>query len=230
MMTTGPVHLCLYCGSNIGASDAVVEAARAFGAALAQRKITLVYGGGRVGLMGAAADASLAEGGSVIGVITEHLVRSEVAHTGLTDLEIVPTMHERKARMAELADGFVVLPGGFGTLDELAEVLTWNQLGLIAKPVVLLDVDGYFAPLYDWAETAVNAGFLAPAHRMLMQRAATVDEAIALGTGPAPAVGHKWVDLEGTPACGITAPVPEPALPVGEPADDPPDPDHLHIA
>ena len=191
-----PTRICLYCGSNLGSSAAYAEAARALGASLAQRSITLVYGGGHVGMMGEAADAALGEGGDVIGVITDQLVRAEVAHEGLSSLEIVDSMHARKARMAGLADGFIVMPGGFGTLDELAEVLTWNQLGIVSKPVVLLDVDGYWTPLYEWMDGAVAAGFVRASHRMLMQRAATVDEAIALATGPAPDVGHKWIDLD----------------------------------
>ena len=123
--------------------------------------IGLVYGGGHVGLMGVVADAALAAGGEVIGVITEQLVRRRGRPRRLTRLEVVPTMHERKARLAELADGFVVLPGGFGTVDEFAEALTWNQLGLIAKPVVLLDVDGFWAPLFD-LDRGVDAGFIRP--------------------------------------------------------------------
>ncbi|CAN0132635.1 unnamed protein product, partial [Phaeothamnion confervicola] len=144
--------------------------------------------------MGILADAALNAGGEVIGVITEHLVRAEVAHQNLTRLEVVPTMHERKARMNDLADGFVVLPGGFGTVDEFAEAVTWNQLGLIAKPVVLFDVDGFWGPMFDWMERAVQAGFVRSSHRLLAQRAHTVDEVVALATGPVPDVGHKWVD------------------------------------
>lgn len=170
---------------------------------MAHRGIGLVYGGGHVGLMGLVADAALAADGEVIGVITEQLVRAEVAHDGLTRLEVVPTMHDRKARLTDLSDGFVVLPGGFGTVDEFAEALTWNQLGLIAKPVVLLDVDGYWGPLFDWMLGAVNAGFVRDSHRMLAQRAHTVDEAIALATGPVPDVGHKWIDRDVTLQPGV---------------------------
>jgi uncharacterized protein (TIGR00730 family) len=158
-----------------------------------------VYGGGHVGLMGMLADAALAADGEVIGVITEQLVRAEVAHDRLTRLEVVPTMHGRKARLTELADGFVVLPGGFGTVDEFAEALTWNQLGIISKPVVLLDVDGYWEPLFEWMCNSVTAGFVRDSHRMLAQRAHTIDEAIALATGPVPDVGHKWIDRDVTP-------------------------------
>jgi len=196
-------RLCVYCGSNAGASPSFTEVAQQLGSALAHRSIGLVYGGGHVGLMGLVADASLDAGGEVIGVITEQLVRAEVAHDGLSRLEVVPTMHARKARLSELADGFIVLPGGFGTLDELAEALTWNQLGLIAKPVVLLDLDAYWGPLFDWMGEAVNAGFVRDSHRMLAQRAHTVDEAIALATAPVPDVGHKWLDRDVTPQPGV---------------------------
>ena len=191
-----PTRIALYCGSNTGSDPVLAEYAIHLGTSLAQRRIGLVYGGGRVGLMGIVADAVLQGGGEVFGVITEHLVRAEVAHEGLTNLEVLSSMHERKARMAELADGFIVLPGGFGTMDEMAEMLTWNQLGLVSKPVVLVDLDGFWAPIYDWADRAVAAGLLRPSHRMLMQRATTVDEAIALATGPAPDVGRKWIDAD----------------------------------
>jgi len=193
----------VYCGSNAGASSSFTEVAQQLGSALAHRSIGLVYGGGHVGLMGLVADAALDADGEVIGVITEQLVRAEVAHENLTRLEVVPTMHARKARLTELADGFVVLPGGFGTVDELAEALTWNQLGLIAKPVVLLDVDGYWGPLFEWMCGAVSAGFVRDSHRMLAQRAHTVDEAIALATAPVPDVGHKWIDRDVTPQPGV---------------------------
>lgn len=191
-----PACICVYCGSNLGTSAEHVEVARALGASLARRDITLVYGGGDVGLMGALADSVLDHGGRAVGVIPEHLVRAEVAHHGLTSLEVVASMHERKARMAELADGFVALPGGFGTFEEVLEVLTWNQLGIIAKPVVLLDVDGFYAPLLGMFDLAVERGFVRSAHRMIAQRAHTVDEAIALATGPVIATPHKWIDRD----------------------------------
>jgi uncharacterized protein (TIGR00730 family) len=205
------MRLCLFCGSNAGALSSYGDVATHVGSALAHRGIGLVYGGGSVGLMGLAADAALANGGEVIGVITEQLVRAEVAHRGLSSLEVVATMHERKARMADMADGCIVLPGGFGTLEEMAEMLTWNQLGLVAKPVVVLDVEGYWAPLLEWTASAVQAGFVRDSHRMLLQRAVTVDEAIALATSPVPVVGHKWMDRDSTPTAGtprITAEIP----------------------
>ena len=194
-----PIRLGVYCGSNTGNSPAFATAAARLGTSLANRGIGLVFGGGSVGLMGLAADAAMAAGGEVIGVITQQLVGAEVAHRSLTALEIVPTMHDRKARLCELADGFVVLPGGFGTVDEFAEMLTWNQLGIVAKPVVLLDVEGYWASLLEWMDRAVEAGFVRSSHRMLAQRAVSVDEAIALATAPVPDTPHKWLDRDGTP-------------------------------
>jgi uncharacterized protein (TIGR00730 family) len=196
MRSEPSTRLCVYCGSNAGTSPSFAEAARQLGSGLAHRGIGLVYGGGHVGLMGIVADAALAADGEVIGVITQQLVHAEVAHDGLTSLEVVPTMHERKARLTDLSDGFIVLPGGFGTVDEFAEALTWNQLGLIAKPVVFLDVDSYWSALFDWMCNAVEAGFVRDSHRMLAQRAHTIDEAIALATNPVPDVGHKWIDRD----------------------------------
>ncbi len=202
------MRLCVYCGSNTGNMTEFTDAARHLGLACANRGIGLVYGGGSVGLMGIAADAAMEAGGEVIGVITEQLVRAEVAHRGLTRLEVVETMHARKARLSELADGFIVLPGGFGTVDECAEMLTWNQLGLVSKPVVLLDIDGFWAPLLAWMDRAVDAGFVRPSHRMLAQRARTVDEAIAIVSSPAAETPHKWLDRDGTPAGGVTGQIP----------------------
>lgn len=190
------LRLCVYCGSNAGASPAYLEAARQLGVAMTNRGIGLVYGGGNVGLMGALADTVLDGGGDVIGVIPEQLRRAEVAHDTLTQLHVVASMHERKALMAELADAFVALPGGLGTFEEVFEVLTWNQLGLIAKPVVLYDVDGFFGPLFTMLDGAVDAGFVRPAHRMLAQRAVTVEEVIALASGPVPDTPHKWLDRD----------------------------------
>lgn len=187
----------VFCGSNLGATPMYQEQARRLGAAIARRGLGLVYGGGQVGLMGVVADAVLTGGGPVTGVITEGLVRAEIAHEGLTSLEVVGSMHERKARMSELARGFIALPGGFGTLDETLEILTWNQLGLVAKPVVFLDVDGYYTPLFEFLDRAVEANFIRGAHRMLAQRARTVDEAVAQATAPGPDTPHKWIDRDG---------------------------------
>ncbi len=153
-------RVCVFAGASSGRSPAYAEAARAVGTALAGRGLGLVYGGGRVGLMGAVADAALAGGGSVVGVIPQELVDRELAHGGLTELHVVGSLHERKALMADLADGFVALPGGFGTLDELLEQLTWSQLGLHAKPIGLLDVAGYWRPLIALARHATDEGFV----------------------------------------------------------------------
>jgi uncharacterized protein (TIGR00730 family) len=194
--TPAPRRICVYCGANAGASPEFVAAAQLLGGELARQGIGLVYGGGRVGLMGAVADAVMAAGGEVIGVITEQLLGAEVGHDAVTHLEVVPSMHERKARLNELADGFVVLPGGFGTVDEFAEMLTWNQLGIIAKPVVLFDVAGYWSAMFEWMDVAVVNGFVRPVHRLMAQRAATVTEAITLATAPAPETAPKWIDRE----------------------------------
>jgi uncharacterized protein (TIGR00730 family) len=187
-------RLCVFCGSNTGSAPSFGATAVELGSAMARDGIDLVYGGAGVGLMGLLADAVLAGGGEVIGVLPESLERAEIAHRGLTSLVPVGSMHERKALMADLADGFIALPGGFGTLDELAEALTWSQLGLHAKPVVLLDVDGFWTHLLRFFDQAVDQGFLRPAHRQLAQRASTVEEAIALASTPVPELPHKWLD------------------------------------
>ena len=153
-------RVCVFCGSSSGRLPVYAEVARSFGAALAARGIGLVYGGGRVGLMGAVADGALAGGGEVIGVIPQQLVDRELAHGGVTDLRIVDSLHERKALMAANAEAFVALPGGFGTLDELMEQLTWSQLGLHSKPVGLLDVEDYWRPLIAFARHATEQGFV----------------------------------------------------------------------
>jgi uncharacterized protein (TIGR00730 family) len=161
-------RVCVFSGSSVGAREAYADAARALGAALAGRGIGLVYGGGSVGLMGVVADAVLAAGGEVIGVIPRALATKEIAHQGLADLRVVASMHERKALMTELADGFVALPGGFGTFDELFETITWAQLGLHDKPIAVLDVADYFAPLMTLLERATGERFVRPEHRALV--------------------------------------------------------------
>jgi uncharacterized protein (TIGR00730 family) len=153
-------RVCVFCGASSGRGTAYLEAARAFGSEVARRGLGLVYGGGRVGLMGELANAALAASGEVIGVIPQELVERELAYEGLTGLHVVESLHERKALMADLADAFVALPGGFGTLDELMEQLTWSQLGLHAKPIGLLDVGEYWRPLIAAARHAVNEGFV----------------------------------------------------------------------
>jgi hypothetical protein len=153
-------RLCVFCGSSVGARPAYAEAARALGAALARRSIGLVYGGGSVGLMGVLADAVLAERGEVIGVIPGPLASRELAHPNLTEMRVVRSMHERKATMASLADGFVALPGGLGTLEETLEILTWSQLGIHRKPVGVLNVEGYYDGLLQLMSHAVREGFV----------------------------------------------------------------------
>jgi hypothetical protein len=190
-------RVCVFCGSSLGARPDYAEAARVLGGELAERAIGLVYGGAHVGLMGAVADACRRAGGEVIGVIPGSLVEAEVAHTGLDDLRIVSTMHERKAVMAELSDGFVALPGGFGTLEEFCEVLTWSQLGLHSppKPCGLVDVAGFFGPLIALFDSAVDEGFLRPENRRLVLAAAdprTMLDALAGWQAPPPI--RKWVD------------------------------------
>jgi len=161
-------NVCVFCGSSNGRRPSYARAARKFGAALAADALGLVYGGGSIGLMGVVADAALAGGARVVGVIPRALTGREIDHRGLTRLEVVPSMHARKARMAALSDAFVAMPGGIGTLEELFEVLTWGYLGIHAKPVGLLDVGGYWRPLIRLLDHAVEEGFLRPAHRKLV--------------------------------------------------------------
>jgi hypothetical protein len=161
-------RLCLFCGANGGTRAAYREAASALGSLLAREGVGLVYGGGSVGLMFASAEAALAAGGTVIGVITRQLMAREVGHHGLSKMHIVETMHERKALMASLADGFVVLPGAYGTFDEMCEMLTWDQLRIHAKPVVLVNVDGFFDGFLTQLDRAVEDGMLMPANRALL--------------------------------------------------------------
>lgn len=192
-------HVCVFCGSSTGSRPAYADTARRVGSALAQRGLGLVYGGGRVGLMGVVADAALAAGGRVIGVIPEPLATKELAHTGLTELRVVATMHQRKALMAELSDGFLALPGGVGTFEEFFEILTWAVLGLHHKPVGLLNVEGYYDPLRALLDHAVAERFLRPEHRALV----TVSDqpetlAVDLLTVTPPSPGPKWIDLEQT--------------------------------
>lgn len=161
-------RICVFCGASAGRDAAYAAAAADVGATLARRGIELVYGGGRLGLMGIVADAALAGGGRVTGVIPASLVERELAHGGVTDLRVVSTLHERKATMADLSDGFIALPGGLGTLEELAEVLSWAQLGIHGKPIGLLDVGGYFGSLIAFLDHATAEGFIAPAQRDLL--------------------------------------------------------------
>lgn len=160
-------RVCVFCGSNPGANGIYADAARQVGQLLAREGIALVYGGGSVGLMGELANAVLGAGGEAIGVIPHALWAREVGHRELTDLRIVETMHERKAMMADLADAFIALPGGLGTFEEIFEIWTWAQLGLHSKPVGFLDIDGFYAPLMEFLDSAVRARFLKPQHRAI---------------------------------------------------------------
>lgn len=187
-------RLCVFCGSSLGIQAAYAQVADDLGLLLAQRGIELVYGGGNVGLMGRVADACLSHGGRAIGVMPRVLVEKEIAHSGLTELRIVASMHERKALMADLADAFVAMPGGYGTWDEFCEVLTWSQLGLQRKACALLNVSGYYDPLLAMADRAVEEGFLRNVHR----------ELLLADTDPARLLDHlnsytvpivdKWID------------------------------------
>lgn len=168
------MRVCVYCGSSAGNDPRFLAAARAFGTALARAGIGIVYGGGRIGLMGAVADAALAAGGEVIGIIPRFLEEREVAHSGV-DLRVVGSMHERKALMAELSDAFVALPGGFGTFEEFFEIVTWVQLGLIEAPCVLANVDGYYDGIVRQVDHAHACGFISPRNRAIIEALPTVD-------------------------------------------------------
>ncbi len=187
-------RVCVFSGSSVGGRGAYERAARMLGEALVRRGIGLVYGGGSVGLMGVVADAVLGGGGEVIGVIPRALATKEIAHQGLADLRVVASMHERKALMAELADGFVALPGGFGTFDELFEAITWAQLGLHDKPIALLDVDDYFAPLLALIDHATDEGFVRREHRALVISDTAPEHLLErMAAYRAPAGRSKWI-------------------------------------
>lgn len=184
--------VCVFCGSSAGTKDDYRLAAQEVGATLARQKIQLVYGGGNVGLMGVLADACLAEGGKVVGVIPRALVDKEVAHSGLTQMHIVDSMHTRKATMARLSDAFVALPGGLGTFEEFFEVLTWAQLGFHSKPCGLLNVAGYYDPLLAMFEHTVAEGFVRPAHREMVLVDASLDRLLARMRRFEPLCADKW--------------------------------------
>ena len=168
--------ICVFCGSRPGVHPEYMEAASALGTELARRKIKLVYGGASIGLMGAVADAVLSGGGEAVGVIPQLLFNKEVAHKGLTDLRVVASMHERKALMADLSDGFIALPGGFGTFEEFCEILTWNQIGLHKKPTGLLDVRNYYRPLVELFDHGVAEGFISVENRAFVHVAKSTGE------------------------------------------------------
>lgn len=192
-------RVCVFCGSAVGARPEYAEAATALAGELAGRGIGLVYGGGSVGLMGVLADAALAAGVEVIGVIPRGLATRELAHAGLTELRVVASMHERKATMAALSAAFVALPGGLGTLEETLEMLTWSQLGIHSKPVALVDVAGYYAGLQQMLAHAVREGFLRPEYANLVLVAATVGEALdRVARWTPPRLARAWLDAKET--------------------------------
>ena len=188
--------ICVYCASSTGTEPALADSAVALGTLLARKGVELVYGGGSVGLMGLIADTALEAGGSVTGIIPTALMPREVAHQGLTRLIDVESMHARKARMIELSDGFIALPGGFGTLEELAEVLTWAQLGIHDKPVGLLNVNGFYDPLLEFFDRAVATGVLKPANRSLLLTAAEPEPLVEAMGRHRPEREPKWADLD----------------------------------
>ena len=186
-------RICVFTGSSSGTRPEYRAAAKALGATLASRGIGLVYGGAKVGLMGAVADAALAAGGEVIGVIPQALIDREIGHTGLTEQHVVGSMHERKAKMAELSDGFIALPGGAGTLEELIEVYTWSQLGMHDKPMGVLNVKGYYDGLAAMLDHAVQEGFLRGEHRAAMHAEPTAEALLERFAGRRPTTLRKWL-------------------------------------
>lgn len=191
-------RICVFCGSNSGSDPAYVDAARQLGRLLARDGIGVVYGGGSVGLMGEVADAVLQSGGEVTGVIPHALWAREVGHRGLTDLRIVETMHERKAMMADLSDAFIALPGGLGTLEEIFEIWTWAQLGLHAKPMGFLDVNGFYAPLLQFLDRAVRERFLKEPHRAIALVDADPERLLQKFEAWQPPLVEKWITREET--------------------------------
>jgi uncharacterized protein (TIGR00730 family) len=187
--------LCVYCGSSDRVDERHLEAAAALGNAAARRGVRIVFGGGRVGLMGVLADTALAAGGAVTGIIPRHLMAREVGHEAIGDLRVVATMHERKMLMCDLSDAFCVLPGGFGTLDETFEIVTWRQLELHDKPVVLVNLTGYWDPLVRLIEHQAAAGYVRPAHLELFQVVETIDAVFeTVAAAPQPKLGSAAVD------------------------------------
>jgi uncharacterized protein (TIGR00730 family) len=186
-------RICVFCGSTLGIRTEYREAARRLGKLLVERRIELVYGGGKIGLMGVLADEVMAGGGRVIGVIPQSLLAREVGHAGLTELRVVSSMHERKSAMSDLADGFIALPGGFGTLEEFAEVVTWSQLGIQSKPCGLLNVEGYFTPLLGFLDQAVNEGFVHEENRRLVLHDEDAERLLAKMGEFRRSGGESWV-------------------------------------
>jgi uncharacterized protein (TIGR00730 family) len=203
--------LCVYCGSSPGLRASYLETAQAFGRLIAAEGITLVYGGGNVGLMGALADSVLQAGGKVIGVIPERMVDWEVAHHGLTKLHRVESMHERKLKMAELSDAFVALPGGVGTIEEIFEAFTWTQLGIHHKPCAFLDVDQYYAGLFQFLDHMAEQRFIKKEHLASFLRADDPRDLLTKLRNYTPVTVRKWLDRKSKPA--------QPTLP-GSPVDE----------
>ncbi len=198
MPADSPRRVAVYTGTNVGRNPAYRRAAEELGVELARHQIGMIYGGGKAGLMGVVADAMLAAGGEVIGVIPAFLADKELAHPELSELRVVPSMHVRKAMMAELASGFIALPGGFGTLEEIVEMLTWTQLGLQASPIVFFDVEGYWSAMFQLVTTMIDGGFVRAEHEALVLRATSAAEAVALASGVSADVPDKWIDLDVT--------------------------------
>jgi uncharacterized protein (TIGR00730 family) len=191
-----PRDVCVFCGSQPGNDPAYLEAARATGRLLAGAGIGLVYGGGRTGMMGAVADAAIEAGGRVVGIIPEPLKRREVGHTGLAELIVVRSMHERKQMMADRAGAFVMLPGGFGTFEEFCEILTWAQLGMHDKPCVLVNTKGYYAPLVAMFDLATREGFVHAEHRMLAQAVDGPEDLLDAFDAWTPPPLERWMEVE----------------------------------
>lgn len=189
-------RICVFCGSSNGFQPVYAEAARTLGKILANRRIGLVYGGGNVGLMGIIADAVLGAGGEVIGVIPEALVGRELAHRTVTELIVVRSMHDRKAKMAALSDGFVAMPGGYGTFEEFCEIITWAQLGMHRKPCAILNVEGYYDPLLALFDRAVREGFVHPSNRRLVLQETDPHRLLDVLASYTPPQTEKWIDRD----------------------------------
>lgn len=191
-------RICVFCGSNPGFDPLYLETAEKVGKFLAAENIELVFGGGRVGLMGKIADTVMANGGKVIGIIPHALADREVAHQGLTELRIVSSMHERKALMAELSDGFIALPGGVGTFEEFCEIVTWAQLGIHTKPCALMNVGGFYDAFIAMFDHSMNQGFIRPQHRALVLVESEIEKLYELMKNYRPPIIEKWLDKEST--------------------------------
>ncbi|MCW1238491.1 LOG family protein [Bacillus pretiosus] len=186
--------ICVFCGSNYGESEEYKKAAEKLGEFLGKKNTTLIYGGGKVGLMGSVANSALQAGGNVVGIIPEFLRDKEIAHQGLTDLIVVDSMHSRKQKMNEMADGFIVLPGGYGTYEEMFEVLSWGQIGIHKKPVGLLNVDGFFDPLIKMLQHTVDKGFARPENLNLILSSTNIEELFVQMKDYNHVIVNKWVE------------------------------------